>query len=155
MSIEGEKQGKITAKCGIQKGHEDEVIVQAFQHQVTTPTDPQSGQPTGQRVHKPFVVTKVFDRSSPMLYQAMCTGERMKTVELHWFITVGAQMKHYFTHKLTDAIIVDIQARMPNCQDPSMAHFTHLEDVSFTYRAIEWTQVADGVSAVDDWQDKK
>lgn len=42
--------------------------------------------------------------------------------------------------ELTDAIVVDVQASMPNCQDPSQAHFTHLEDVFMTYRAIKWTR---------------
>ena len=61
MRIEGEKQGLITAGTFTedsvgniyQEGHEDEVLVQGFEHQVLLPRDPQSGQPTGQRVHKP------------------------------------------------------------------------------------------------------
>ncbi|MDP5566664.1 type VI secretion system tube protein TssD, partial [Pseudomonas aeruginosa] len=43
-----------------QEGHEDQVMVQGFNHEVIIPRDPQSGQPTGQRVHKPVVITKVF-----------------------------------------------------------------------------------------------
>ncbi|WP_252724590.1 type VI secretion system tube protein Hcp, partial [Acinetobacter baumannii] len=38
-----------------------------FNHEVIIPRDPQSGQPTGQRVHKPVVITKVFDKASPLL----------------------------------------------------------------------------------------
>lgn len=41
---------------------------------------------------------------------------------------------------------------MPNCQDPSMAHFTHLEDVYFTYRKIVWTHEVSGTSGSDDWR---
>ncbi|NIO09326.1 MAG: type VI secretion system tube protein Hcp, partial [Deltaproteobacteria bacterium] len=47
--------------------------------------------------------------------------------------------EHYFTIKLEDAIITGVTGRMPNCQDPDQAHFTHLEDVSFNYRKITWT----------------
>ena len=62
LSLEGTKQGLITAgtftedSVGniFQEGHEDQILVQAFQHQVIIPRDPQSGQPTGQqRVHQP------------------------------------------------------------------------------------------------------
>jgi type VI secretion system secreted protein Hcp len=164
MSIEGTAQGKITSGAFTadsvgniwQKGHEDEILVQAFSHKVTTPTDPQSGQASGQRVHKPMVITKVFDKSSPMLYIAQCTNELLKEVVIKWFRTnAKGQLEHYFTHKLTDATIVDITARMPNCQDPSQAHFTHLEDVSFAYRKIEWTHEKCGTSGEDDWQDRK
>jgi len=45
-----------------------------------------------------------------------------------------------------------IQSRMPNCQDPSNAHFTHLEDVYFTYRKIVWTHEVSGTSGSDDWR---
>jgi type VI secretion system Hcp family effector len=48
--------------------------------------------------------------------------------------------------------IVDIQSRMPNCQDPDNAHFTHLEDVYFTYRKIVWTHEVSGTSGSDDWR---
>ncbi|MBX8551651.1 Hcp family type VI secretion system effector, partial [Pseudomonas cichorii] len=95
MSITGEKQGLITAGAftpdsvgnTFQEGHEDEVMVQAFHHDVIIPRDPQSGQPTGQRVHKPVKITKVFDKSSPLLQAALTSGERLSKVEIKWFRT--------------------------------------------------------------------
>ncbi|NOE99355.1 type VI secretion system tube protein Hcp, partial [Vibrio cholerae] len=35
---------------------------------VTVPTDPQSGQPSGQRVHKPFKFTVALNKAVPLLY---------------------------------------------------------------------------------------
>ena len=161
MRIEGEKQGLITAGTFTedsvgniyQEGHEDEVLVQGFEHQVLLPRDPQSGQPTGQRVHKPVRITKVFDKASPLMYNALTSGEKLPKVEIKWYRTsaTGTQ-EHYFTTVLHDAIIVDITASMPNCQDPSQAHFTHLEDVFMTYRAIDWTHEVSGTSGNDDWR---
>lgn len=63
ISIKGQTQGNITAGAFTAdsvgniyvQGHEDEMLVQEFQHNVTVPTDPQSGQPSGQRAHKPFI----------------------------------------------------------------------------------------------------
>ncbi|MHA6574959.1 Hcp family type VI secretion system effector [Pseudomonas yamanorum] len=160
LSITGAKQGLITAGTFTQdsvgniyqEGHEDQILVQGFQHQVIIPRDPQSGQPTGQRVHKPLMISKIFDKSSPLLFNALTSGEMLKC-SLEWYRTssVGTQ-EHYFTIELYDAILVDIQSRMPNCQDPSNAHFTHLEDVYFTYRRIIWTHKACGTSGEDDWR---
>jgi type VI secretion system secreted protein Hcp len=161
LSIEGATQGPITKGAFTsqsvgniyQEGHEDEILVEAFNHVVTVPTDVQSGQPTGQRVHKPLTVTKVFDKASPLLYTALTTGEKLNTVELKWFRTnPEGKQEHYLTIKLEDAIITNINARMPNCQDPAQAHFTHLEDVSFTYRKITWTHEVGGTSGSDDWR---
>jgi type VI secretion system secreted protein Hcp len=160
MSIEGQTQGPITQGAFTadsvgniwQEGHEDEILVQAFKHSVIIPRDPQSGQPSGQRVHQPLTITKAYDKSSPLLFTALTTGEVL-SCEIRWYRTsVEGKQEHYFTHKLTDAVIVDIKAYMPNCQDPAMASFTHLEDVSLSYRKIEWTHEVAGTSGSDDWR---
>ncbi len=161
MTIEGEKQGLITAGTFTaesvgniyQEGHEDEVIVQAFEHNVTLPRDPQSGQPSGQRKHNPVKITKVFDKASPLMYNALTSGEKLPKVEIKWYRTnpSGAQ-EHYFTTIIEDAILVDVVAEMPNCQDPSQAHFTHLEHWYMSYRAIKWTHEVSGTSGSDDWR---
>jgi len=161
MSIEGTKQGNITQGTLTadsvgniwQEAHQDEILVEAFKHTVMVPTDPQSGQPTGQRVHRPLTVTKVYDKSSPLLYQALTSGERLGKVVVKWYrTTMEGQQEHYFSHELEDAVIVDITAHMPNCQDPGQTHFTHLEDVTFTYRKITWTHQKAGTSGSDDWR---
>ncbi|KQW37239.1 MULTISPECIES: Hcp family type VI secretion system effector [Pseudomonas] len=161
MSVEGTKQGLITAGAftadsvgnTYQEGHEDQVMVQAFEHQVTIPRDPQSGQPTGQRIHKPLIITKVFDKASPLLQVALTSGERLKEVKIQWYRTSAAgTQEHYYTTTLEDAIIVDIKDYMLNCQNPENSHFTHLEDVHFTYRKITWTHEVSGTSGSDDWR---
>ncbi|CSC58544.1 Hemolysin co-regulated protein [Vibrio cholerae] len=79
ISIEGQTQGLITAGActadsigdSFVEGHEDEMLVQQFDHVVTVPTDPQSGQPSGQRVHKPFKFTVALNKAVPLLYNAL------------------------------------------------------------------------------------
>jgi type VI secretion system secreted protein Hcp len=164
MSVTGEKQGLITAGAftadsvgnTFQEGHEDQVMVQGFSHELTIPRDPQSGQATGQRIHKPVVITKVFDKASPLLLAALTSGERMTVIEIEWYRTSGQGIQeHYYTTKLEDAMIVDIKDYMHNCQDPANLHFTHLQDVHFSYRKITWTHVASGTSGSDDWRKPK
>jgi type VI secretion system secreted protein Hcp len=160
MSVTGEIQGLITKDAFTQdsvgniyqEGHKDEVLVQAFSHEVTIPRDPQSGQPTGQRVHKPMVITKVFDKASPLLLRALTAGELITNVEIKWYRTKSGAQEHYYTTTLEDAVIVHIKDYMHNCQDPANGHFTHLEDVHFSYRKITWTHVASGTSGSDDWR---
>jgi type VI secretion system secreted protein Hcp len=161
LSIEGETQGNMTENAFTedsvgnvyQEGHENEILVQAFNHEVTVPTDVQSGQPTGQRVHRPMKITKVFDKSSPLLYVALTTGEKLTKCILKWYRTSPAgQQEHYFTIELEDAIITDITSYMPNCQDEKNKQFTHLEDIAFSYRKITWTHEVAGTSGSDDWR---
>lgn len=161
MTIEGTNQGNITSQAFTgdsvgniyQEGHEDEIMVFAFNHELSVPTSSQSGQPTGPRAHKPLTITKIFDKSSPLLYVALTTGEVLTKCEIKWYRTsADGRQEHYFTIGLEDAIVTKIRAYMPNCQDPNQAHFTHLEDVSFTYRKIQWTHEAAGTAGEDDWR---
>ncbi len=161
LSIEGTSQGSISAGCNTpdsvgniyQEAHEDEILVEAYGHEITVPTDVQSGQTSGQRMHKPMVITKVFDKSSPLLAQALASGEKMTKCELIFYRTsMDGVQEQYYKIILEDAVITNIRAYMPNCQDPGMAHFTHLEDVAFTYRMITWEHIVAGTSASDDWR---
>ena len=152
LTLEGENQGNIEGSCDI-GGHEGEILLQAFKHEVSIPRDIQTGQPTGPRVHGSFVVTKVFDKSSPKLYQALASGERMSDVTTKWYrIEKTGTQEHYFTIKLVEAIIVSINPYMSNCLDPMNGPFGHMEDVAMTYRKIIWTWEPDGIEAEDDWK---
>jgi len=152
MTITGTTQGLMSQGAGIQEGHEDEVLCQALDHEVYIPRDPQSGQPTGSRIHKALTITKVFDKSSPKLYQALVTGERMTDVTFKYYrISPAGLVEHYFTIKLETAIIVSMKPWIPSALDPTKAFLTHMEDVSFTYTKISWTWEIDGVAADDSW----
>lgn len=160
MSVEGVTQGLISGDAlsedsvgsTYQEGHEEQFMVQAFEHQITIPRDVHSGQPSGRRVHQPLKITKVFDKASPLLYQAMVTGESLTCV-INWYRTSAeGNQEHYFTQELEGAVITDIKAIMPNCQDPSSAHFTHLEEISFSYSTITWVHEISGTEGHDDWR---
>jgi type VI secretion system secreted protein Hcp len=151
LTLQGEKQGKIDGSCEMQ-GREDTILVEGMTHEVSIPRDPQTGLATGKRIHGPLTITKVFDKSSPKLYQALVTGEHLKNVTVKWYrINPQGQEEHYFTHVLTDAIIVSIRPWMANCLDPKTESFTHMEDLSFTYKKIKWTWEIDGIESEDSW----
>jgi type VI secretion system secreted protein Hcp len=152
MITEGETQGLISQGACEMQGREDTILCQELKHEVYIPHDLQSGLPTSKRVHKELVVTKVFDKSSPKLYQALTSGERMQSITLQFYrIDPTGVEEHYFTIKLTNAIIVSIRPWIPNALDVSKEGFTHMEDVSFTYRDIIWTWEPDGVESQDSW----
>lgn len=161
MSIEGSSQGSITAGAFTEKsvgnifveGHENEILIQASSHQIDLPLDSQSGQPTGLRVHQPFNILKVFDKSSPLLYQALTTGERLSKCMIRFYrISATGGQEHFFTVELEDAVITAIASAMPDCHEGCNQHFTHLEQVSFSYRKIVWSHEAAGTSGSDGWR---
>jgi|TARA_B110000971_G_scaffold62773_1_gene64161 type VI secretion system secreted protein Hcp len=158
MSIEGVSQGPITEGCtGESAGsdanetHEDEFQVQAFKHTITIPRDIQTGQPTGPRRHGAMTVTKCFDSSSPLLYNALCTGERLEC-EINWFrISDDGEEEHYFTMELEGAVVVDITAAMANVKDLASESSSHMEEVSISYKSIKWVHEIASTEGEDKW----
>lgn len=164
ISIKGEVQGHITQGAFtpdsvgniFQQGHEDQILVQEIEHDIATPTDPQTGQPTGLRVHKPFIFTATLNKATPMLYQALATGEKLPEVEVHWYRTSSdARQEYFFTTQLEDATIVNISTVLPHAQDPDSGPYTQLVKVAMSYRKITWTHNICGTEGSDDWRKLK
>jgi type VI secretion system secreted protein Hcp len=155
MELEGMKQGKIEGSCDMQ-GREGTVLVFAMNHDIHIPRDPQTGLGSGKRIHGPLTVVKEYDKASPKLYQALCTGEHMKNVKLKWYrINPQGNEEHYFTHLLEDAIVVEIKPYMPIAFLKENEPYRHMEEVSFTYSKIKWVWEPDGVEAEDSWRAPK
>jgi type VI secretion system secreted protein Hcp len=134
-----------------QASHKDEILVQALQTQVAKPIDPQSGQVTGVRQHKPVTFTKIVDRASPLLWDALCRGEQL-TCELKYYRTTsGGKQEHYFTTKWEQCVLVDGKNYYPLALLEENKAIVHMEDWSFTYKKITWEHTVAGTSGSDDW----
>ena len=158
--LKGQKSGQIKGSI-TQKGREDSIGVIAVAHSIYSPRDPQSGLPTGQRMHKPFVFTKELDKATPILYNVLCTNENITeaifkfwTPQIKAATGVGSEVQH-FTIKLTNANIASIDFRMLNIRDPNLTKFTEYEECALTYQKIEWTWNDGGITADDDWETRK
>ncbi len=155
LTLEGNNQGAIEGSCTI-AGREGTILISAIEHTVDIPKSPQTGLPTGKRVHGPLTLTKEVDKSSPKLFQALCSGEQMSNVQLDMYrISPEGSEELYYTIKCENAIIVGVRTWMPNTLDAASETFGHMEDVSVTYEKIIWTWAPDGIEAEDSWSAPK
>lgn len=152
LKLKGQTSGEIKGSV-TQKGREGKIAVIAVSHEIVSPRDAASGLPTGKRMHKPFVITKELDKSSPLLYNVLVNNENITEWELQFFqpSATGAEKQHY-TIKLTNANIASIDFRMDNNKHPDLMKFAEYEQVAFTYQKIEWTWVEGGITSMDDWE---
>ena len=157
LNLKGQRQGEIKGSV-TQKGREGKIAVIAVSHEIISPRDPASGLPTGKRMHKPFVVTKELDKSSPLLYNALVNNENIPDWQLQFWTpqikaTTGSgnEVQHY-TVKLTNANVASIAFRMANNKHPELMKFAEYEEIAFTYQKIEWTWNDGGITAGDDWE---
>jgi type VI secretion system secreted protein Hcp len=118
-----------------------------------SPRDPASGLPTGKRMHKPFVITKELDKSSPLLYNVLVNNENITEWETQFWqpSATGAEVQHY-TVKLINANIASIHFRMLNNKNPELMKYAEYEELAFTYQKIIWTWTQGGITAEDDWE---
>jgi type VI secretion system secreted protein Hcp len=144
LKLKGQKQGEIKGSV-TQKGRENSIMVIAVSHEILSPRDAASGLPTGKRMHKPMVITKELDRSSPLLHSALASNELLPSVELTVFSTgsKGVDAPAY-TIKLTNASIASIRLVEVGGK--------LVQEVSFVYKKIEWTWSDGGIMAMDDWE---
>lgn len=158
--LKGQKSGQIKGSI-IQKGREDSIGVIATAHSIISPRDPQSGLPTGQRMHKPFVITKELDKSTPLLYNVLCTNENLSEVTIKYWTPqirattgTGTEIQHY-TVQLINANIASIDFRQLNIRDTNLVKFAEYEEIAMTYEKITWTWTDGGITADDSWLERR
>jgi type VI secretion system secreted protein Hcp len=157
LKLEGESQGEIKGDCN-QEGDDrkDHILVYGVDHEVYIPKDPNTGLPTGQRRHGPLSITKHTDIATPLLFQALASGEQMKTWEMKYFhISEKGQQEKYYSIKLEEAIVVSMRHYKPNTLDKESEPYKDMEDVQFTYSKITWEHVTGNKTAEDDWKKPK
>ena len=159
LKLTGTKSGQIKGSV-TQKGRENTIMVIAVSHEIVSPRDAASGLATGKRAHRPLVITKELDKSSPILWQMLVTNEVITEFVLDFWkpsISAGSGTGSEFQHysiKLTNASIAEIHFRMPNNKNPDLVKFAEYEEIAFTYEKIAWTWKDGGIVAEDSWKIK-
>ena len=155
LTVTGNTQGAIDGSCDI-RGHENTMLVQSVDHIIEIPKSPQTGLPTGKRIHGSLTLCKELDKASPKLFQALTSGEQLSSVKLSYYrISPAGKEELYYTTELKNAIITEIKTWVPNCLDPNNKTMGHMEYVSFTYETIIDTWTPDGIEAEDSWSSPK
>lgn len=158
MTIRGEVQGLISAGAFTepsvgnvyQLGREDKIMIQALSHGIFVP----KGARAGQRMHKPLIITKTIDKSSPLINGALCSGELLSLCRVEWYrICSSGKEEHFYTMELEDAVIIGAEILMPHCQDPATGHLTQLEKIHFGYRRITWKHEISRTMSSDEWRE--
>ena len=141
MTVKGIKTGDFKGDAAGSKV----INVFGFQNEVISPRDPASGLPTGQRLHKPIVITKEVGASSPQFFNAVATNETLSKVVITFTQSQrdGREVT-FFVVTLTNATAADIKEYTSGS--------TFLEDISFTYQKIEIDDPIAKTSAFDDWE---
>jgi len=151
LKLEGMVQGLIKGSVTL-RGKEDLIGVISVSHEISRAIDPTTGNFTGKITHKPLVLVKLIDLSTPRLYQALVSAETIKTFNLAFYMTAASgQEVQQFTINLTNAQISSInQVKQNSNSTPDLMKFAEYEEVYFRYQTIQWSWT-NGPSATHNW----
>lgn len=146
--------GGALIKGGVDVQDRDYTIeVKGFHHNLTIPTDNATGKVTGTRVHSPMLLIKEFDCSSPYLYKAVATGQRLASAEIKWYRINDAGMEaEYFNMLLEGVKVVSISPAMAPGDNPNE---NHMETVELRYERITWKHNDGNIIFTDSWDERK
>lgn len=151
MKITTQNHGPIEGTCDL-SGLEGTTEVYAIDHVVEIPRSKSTGRPTGRRIHNDLTINKQIDKTTPLLYQSLCTGEKLTEVVFSWYRYGGdaGEMEEYYTVRLENAVITRIKPWSSHKNDPVNENSYHLESISFAYEKIVWEWI-DGIEYEDSW----
>ncbi|MPT01863.1 MULTISPECIES: Hcp family type VI secretion system effector [Pseudomonas] len=153
MSIVGERQGLISAGCNSQPSignkcqslHQDEILVLAYSHELANPGS------TQRAIHRPVMITKLVDKASPLLAQAVDSREVVRCdIHLYRFHPAGHQ-ERYFSVKLEGAVIVAQSFDVPHAI--LMSDQEAEERLLISYRSISWIHHTAGTTGHAAWEE--
>lgn len=151
MTITGKTQGLISAGCSTQESignkcqtaHTDEIMVLSYSHNMSNIGN--INKPT----HRPLVITKNVDKSSPLLAQALSSREEINCAISFYRISSFGLQEKFFSIEIEGGIIADLTLDMPhvvlqNDVEPQ-------EHVAIRYREITWRHHLAGTSGYASW----
>ena len=148
--LEDEKGSPIVGSC-LMPLRLGSIELKSFSHGVTIPVDPNWGKLTGTRVHRPIVIVKEFDQTTPVLYRAVCEGRMLKkaTIKMYRITDAGIESE-YFNIMLENVKITTVSPYL----SPTGLSSTHLEPLELRYEAITWKYMEGNIIYRDTWNDR-
>jgi type VI secretion system secreted protein Hcp len=115
-----------------QKGFEKQIKLASFNLGASNPVDMSAGggRGAGQVQLSTFNVTKMTDKSSPILFQACCLGKHFKNAIIS-ICKAGGEQAEYLTYKFDTVFIADISWGGGGGED------TPSESLSLAYTKVE------------------
>jgi type VI secretion system secreted protein Hcp len=79
------------------------IELNSVMHNITIPVDPHTGRLTATRIHAPISVQKEFDRTTPVLFRALCQARTLKsaTIKMYRINEAGIEVEYLISAWIT------------------------------------------------------
>jgi len=151
LKVNGEDvQGESTQTS---EGRENSIECTYFESELMTAREVQTGQATGRRQHKPLLIKKAIDKSTPLIAKALTKNSKIEA-EFKFYRPNPAgdgTTQHFYTVKISDGR-VGSQKMLNVWSRPGDPHADPAqEEVTFVFQTIMWRYEDGGVEHEDKW----
>jgi type VI secretion system secreted protein Hcp len=123
----------------------------SFNYALTTPRKA-SGHMTGKREHQPLTIVKHIDKSSPLLFKALCLTSDCEATFNFYRSAEGVEGdENFYRIVLKKARIIKVAQTSEDATMGGDKAPPALETVSFTFEDIVWTYIKTGAEHEDSW----
>jgi type VI secretion system secreted protein Hcp len=136
-------------------GREGSIEILGLNHGVMLPTDNGTGKPTATREHAPFSFDKEIDASTPCLYRAVTSGQKLQSAEVKYYrIDDAGQEVEYFSTLMEGVTVISAGPVMYDIHSAYGEKRHHLNLVEFIYEKITWRYVDGNIIHSDSWSER-
>ena len=127
----------------------------SFYSELTTPREGATGSLTGRRQHLPITIVKRIDKTSPLMFKALCLNEPITKGRFRFFrrddsYGSGAE-QHIYTVLIEQGYVAGIREESANVLYGDGESQPLLERVSFVFQDITKTYEIGGATHTDSW----
>ena len=124
-----------------------------YEQEGYTPFEASTGQASGRRQYKPLVIRKRIDASTPLLWQAMTTNQKVEG-EFRFYRPNPAgdgTTEQFYAVEISKAFIASIKQIVEDTIAPGQSQIPPMEEITFIFHDIVWTYKPTGASHKDSW----
>jgi len=138
----------------LSEGREGSIECTYFETAMDSGREVQSGMSTARRQHKPLVIRKRIDKSTPLISKALTKHSKIEG-EFKFYRPNPAgdgTTQHFYTVKITDGRVHGQKMYSEQAHANADHAAPPMEEVSFVYQTIMWRYEDGGVEHEDSWQ---
>jgi type VI secretion system secreted protein Hcp len=129
------------------KGMEKYTRILSFEYETISPRDAETGMASGKRLHKPIVIQKYTDLSTPLIMDALVTNKKLDKSEIILYGATSKDGKRTQQLKVALTNVFIVRDHVLASPEGSRA----IEEVAMTFQKIEITDIPNSKTAADDW----
>ena len=129
----------------------------AFDFEVSIPINKVSGKIAGVREYQPFSVTKAICKASPIIFQKMCEGKKLKeaTIKLYRHDPLVGSQKHFYSIRFKDLSITSQKMLSQESHSKHENFLPPLEKIEIIAEAVTMIYIDGNIEYTDEFRKNK